>query len=313
MPRDGLGEVWSSLKALYLGSCMGKLMADSSNGEQFDPSRAELFEALGHPVRIKILESLKEGPLGFAELKRRAGLESSGNLQFHLGKLGDLVRTAPDGDYCLTDEGREAIRVVEATERVASAEGLPRLRASLVGTRAKVSVLLVLLVLAGVAIVAEGSALGAETQVVPAGTLQLDSFILQPGQQHLLMGMGSPGWSGTWNFMGVVLTSEMASSAGVALEFQGEGLFNGTIAVVPTDEYVNANVRFIQGLAFTNCSAVNLSPDNVTVSGVYLQVGEVTHPHAGLGEDLLYLGDAVILFSAALLAWLLLRWRRSGR
>jgi hypothetical protein len=92
------------LEALYPRASMGRTVADLSDINRFNSSRAEVFEALGHPVRIKILESLKEGPLGFAELKRRAGLESSGTLQFHLAKLGDLVRAQPDGNYSLTDE-----------------------------------------------------------------------------------------------------------------------------------------------------------------------------------------------------------------
>jgi hypothetical protein len=51
-------------------------------------------------------------PPGFAELKRRAGLESSGNLQFHLRKLDGMVRAGPTGDYSLTDEGKEALRII---------------------------------------------------------------------------------------------------------------------------------------------------------------------------------------------------------
>lgn len=55
----------------------------------FDSSRAELFEALGHPTRVKILKALGERPMGFAELKREVGIESGGHLQFHLGKLAN--------------------------------------------------------------------------------------------------------------------------------------------------------------------------------------------------------------------------------
>ena len=72
-------------------------------------SRAELFEAIGHPTRIKILQVLHDEPRGFADLKRAVGVESSGNMSFHLTKLRDLVRTAADGNYVLTDDGREAL------------------------------------------------------------------------------------------------------------------------------------------------------------------------------------------------------------
>ncbi|HVP22855.1 MAG TPA: winged helix-turn-helix domain-containing protein, partial [Conexivisphaerales archaeon] len=87
-------------------------MPDEPNAASFDKSRAELFDALGHPVRIRILQALEEGPLGFSELRRKVGLESSGHLQFHLGKLDGLVRATPASAYELTDDGREALRVI---------------------------------------------------------------------------------------------------------------------------------------------------------------------------------------------------------
>jgi DNA-binding HxlR family transcriptional regulator len=85
------------------------------SGSHFDSSRAELFEALGHPTRVKILRTLETKPMGFAELKREVGIESSGHLQFHLGKLAGLVTTNAEGSYTLTDDGREAIRVLKAS------------------------------------------------------------------------------------------------------------------------------------------------------------------------------------------------------
>ena len=84
-------------------------VSDQGDASSFDKSRAELFEALGHPVRIRILHALQEGPLGFSELKRRIGIESSGHLQFHLGRLDGLVQTSSDGNYSITDDGREAL------------------------------------------------------------------------------------------------------------------------------------------------------------------------------------------------------------
>ncbi|MGA1976067.1 MAG: winged helix-turn-helix domain-containing protein [Conexivisphaerales archaeon] len=51
-------------------------MAEGGDASDFDKSRAELFEALGHPIRIKILHALQDGPLGFADLKRKVGIES---------------------------------------------------------------------------------------------------------------------------------------------------------------------------------------------------------------------------------------------
>ena len=96
----------------------------------FDSSRAELFEALGHPTRVKILRSLQSGALGFTELKKEVGIESSGHLQFHMGRLGNLVGTSPDGSYILTDEGREALRVLSMA-RVGNSESAQRIRSTL--------------------------------------------------------------------------------------------------------------------------------------------------------------------------------------
>lgn len=47
---------------------------------------------LAHPTRVRILRILEKQPLSFADLKRVLGIESSGNLQHHLGKLGDLIK-----------------------------------------------------------------------------------------------------------------------------------------------------------------------------------------------------------------------------
>ncbi len=77
----------------------------------FSKDRAELFEALGHPTRIRIVQILADVPLGFADLKKALDIESSGLLQFHLGKLQNLVKDTPEGSYALTDEGREAARI----------------------------------------------------------------------------------------------------------------------------------------------------------------------------------------------------------
>ena len=83
-----------------------------------DSMRAELFEALGHPARMKILQSLNDAPMGFSELKRKVGMESSGHLQFHLGKLNGLVKNTTEGNYVLTDDGKEALRLLQTVGSV---------------------------------------------------------------------------------------------------------------------------------------------------------------------------------------------------
>jgi DNA-binding transcriptional ArsR family regulator len=72
-------------------------MAGAESEPEFNTSRAELFEALGHPIRIKILQALERKPMGFAELKKATGIESSGHLSFHLTKLEGLLKVGVDG------------------------------------------------------------------------------------------------------------------------------------------------------------------------------------------------------------------------
>jgi len=83
---------------------------------------AELFEAISHPERIRILKILSKQPSGFASLKRQLDIESSGNLDFHLKKLSQLVTVREDGLYGLTDAGKEAILSIEAIEMWAEME-----------------------------------------------------------------------------------------------------------------------------------------------------------------------------------------------
>lgn len=71
----------STREVLYITcSLFSTHMGEDLKASDFDSSRAELFEALGHPVRMKILEFLGKAPLGFSELKKKVGIESSGHL-----------------------------------------------------------------------------------------------------------------------------------------------------------------------------------------------------------------------------------------
>ncbi len=88
---------------------------------------AELFDAIAHPMRIKILKILEKEPATFASLKRQLNLESSGNLDHHLKKLGQLV-TTQNGSYTLTEAGKQALTSVAAVEAWKESERL-RLRA----------------------------------------------------------------------------------------------------------------------------------------------------------------------------------------
>jgi DNA-binding HxlR family transcriptional regulator len=85
------------------------MMGKEDPSEGFDSDSTELFESLGHPLRITILDSLRNGGLSFSELKRRTQIKSSGHLIFHLSKLDGLVEATPGGNYELTPKGREAL------------------------------------------------------------------------------------------------------------------------------------------------------------------------------------------------------------
>jgi DNA-binding transcriptional ArsR family regulator len=88
---------------------------DEKQVEQ-DRQRAEIFDALGHPTRIQILKVLSEGSLGFADLKKKTAIESSGHLQHHLTKLNGLIKTDEYGKYCLSDEGKDALLTFQTVE-----------------------------------------------------------------------------------------------------------------------------------------------------------------------------------------------------
>lgn len=83
-----------------------------------DRQRAEVFDALGHPTRIIILKALDEEAMGFADLKKRVNIDSSGHLQHHLSKLNGLIKTDANGKYCLSDQGKDALVVVQTVENM---------------------------------------------------------------------------------------------------------------------------------------------------------------------------------------------------
>ena len=88
-----------------------------TNGSEKDKQRAELFDALSHQARIRILKALSEGPLSFAELKRSLNIESSGHIKHHLDKLDDLIKTDDYGKYCITDKGKDALLTMQPIEK----------------------------------------------------------------------------------------------------------------------------------------------------------------------------------------------------
>lgn len=91
-------------------------MVEDAKDFESDKQRAEVFDALGHPTRIAILKALSEGSLGFADLKKKIDIQSSGHLQHHINKLCGLVKTDEYGKYCLSDQGKDALLTVGTVE-----------------------------------------------------------------------------------------------------------------------------------------------------------------------------------------------------
>ena len=78
-----------------------------------DYFKTELFEAISHPIRIKILKLLEKKPLGFSDLKRSLNISSSGNLTHHLNKLINLIKKNSQGNYTITNQGYEALLTIK--------------------------------------------------------------------------------------------------------------------------------------------------------------------------------------------------------
>ncbi len=91
---------------------------------EIDRQRAEVFDALGHPTRILILKVLSEGAVGFADLKKKTAIESSGHLQHHLTKLNGLIKTDEYDKYCLSDQGKDALLTVQTVESATAKNNL---------------------------------------------------------------------------------------------------------------------------------------------------------------------------------------------
>ncbi|MGD0396017.1 MAG: winged helix-turn-helix domain-containing protein [Nitrososphaerales archaeon] len=101
---------------------------DAEKDAEFNRTRAELFESIGHQTRIRILEAISQEPLTFSGLKKRVGIDSSGHLSFHLEKLSNLIKSTADGTYALTDDGSEALRLIQTVHGTETALMVPSTR-----------------------------------------------------------------------------------------------------------------------------------------------------------------------------------------
>lgn len=80
----------------------------------------DIFEAISHPLRIRILRVLAKRSMRFAELKRGLKIKSSGRLDFHLTKLGGLIVTNKQGSYDVTKYGIMALTAINTVQKCRS-------------------------------------------------------------------------------------------------------------------------------------------------------------------------------------------------
>jgi len=188
-------------------------MAGAGSEPEFNASRAELFEALGHPIRIKILQALERRPMGFAELKKAAGIESSGHLSFHLNKLGGLLKVGEDGAYALTDEGREALRVVSVTQ--GSQSGGVKVAIVRPSLKLVAAVAVVALVLLGAVVVVQQQQIGNLSRQV---SQEATGTVLINGTRYAYVDvpLASLTYPAVFKFDGVTFNVTAGSAGGVA-------------------------------------------------------------------------------------------------
>ncbi|MFX1451990.1 MAG: 4Fe-4S binding protein, partial [Promethearchaeota archaeon] len=84
----------------------------------------DIYSILSHPIRRKILFILdKEGYVSYTELMDTLGLETTGQLNFHLKKL-KMIIGKDKKSYFLTKEGKRLINIINVNERLLAGEDI---------------------------------------------------------------------------------------------------------------------------------------------------------------------------------------------
>jgi len=82
----------------------------------------DIYSILAHPFRRKILFLLdKEGYLPYTELMEKLGLDTTGQLNFHLKKIGSLI-DKDKKSYFLTEDGKRVMKIINLNKRILSGE-----------------------------------------------------------------------------------------------------------------------------------------------------------------------------------------------
>jgi len=267
-------------------------MAGPEDHSDFNEARAELFDTLGHQTRIRILQALSRKPIGFAELKRETGIESGGLLSFHLGKLGRLVKTTPGGDYDLSDEGREALRVIGT---ISSEEREGRVKPKVLRSGSRLKVVAAVLVMALVALGGLGlyqqqqiSTLSRELSGDLSGTVSMNGhsfwYVTLPSQMVAGAANGT-----TVSFHGVKFTLYNPGSFSTGGSVLITRPSNATFILAGSNGTVTFNVTASCSPGCTssgNSTLVTISLQGVAVNYFVLPKVQVTMP-SGQSEVLL--------------------------
>ncbi|MHA1438792.1 MAG: FAD-dependent oxidoreductase [Promethearchaeota archaeon] len=84
----------------------------------------DVYSILSHPFRRKILLYLEsEGYVPYSKLMEKLGLETTGQLNFHLKKLSSLVGKNKKS-YFLTEDGKTILKILNINKRILSGEDI---------------------------------------------------------------------------------------------------------------------------------------------------------------------------------------------
>ena len=84
----------------------------------------DIYSVLSHPFRRKILLLLeKEGYIPYTDLMEKLGLETTGQLNFHLKKIGSLINKDKKA-YFLTEDGKRVLQILNLNKRILSGENI---------------------------------------------------------------------------------------------------------------------------------------------------------------------------------------------
>ncbi len=107
-----------------------------------DDTYSNIFNALKHPIRRRILRILKEKPATYTEIQRDLNIDN-GLLNYHLENMKDLHTKDEKGRYCLSEFG---IAATNLTNRIEEPTREARNRLTLLGRSISWSKLLAILV-----------------------------------------------------------------------------------------------------------------------------------------------------------------------